>query len=82
MSKHNNSSTKRSPWTWVPTLYIAEGLPNVVVMAVAVVMYMQLGMSDSEIGLYTSWLGLPWVIKPFWSPFVDLYKTKRWLLSL
>ena len=71
-------STKRSPWTWVPTLYIAEGLPNVVVMAVAVVMYMQLGMSDSEIGLYTSWLGLPWVIKPFWSPFVDLYKTKRW----
>ena len=47
-------------------------------MAVAVVMYMQLGMSDSEIGLYTSWLGLPWVIKPFWSPFVDLYKTKRW----
>ena len=68
----------RNPWTWIPTLYIAEGLPNVIVMAVAVVMYMQLGMSDSEIGLYTSWLGLPWVIKPFWSPFVDLYKTKRW----
>lgn len=71
-------STHRSPWAWVPTLYIAEGLPNVIVMSVAVVMYMQLGMSDSEIGLYTSWLGLPWVIKPFWSPFVDLYKTKRW----
>ena len=71
-------STRRTPWAWVPTLYVAEGLPNVVVMAVAVVMYMQLGMSDSEIGLYTSWLGLPWVIKPLWSPFVDLYKTKRW----
>jgi PAT family beta-lactamase induction signal transducer AmpG len=43
-------------------------------------MYMQLGMTDTEIGLYTSWLGLPWVVKPLWSPFVDLYKTKRWWL--
>ncbi len=69
---------KRNPWAWIPTLYMAEGLPNVVVMTVAVVMYMQMGMSDTDIALYTSWLGLPWVIKPFWSPFVDLYKTKRW----
>ena len=69
---------KRNPWAWIPTLYIAEGLPNVVVMTVAVVMYMQLGMSDTDIALYTGWLGLPWVIKPLWSPFVDLYKTKRW----
>lgn len=68
----------KSPWTWIPTLYMAEGLPNVLVMTVAVVMYMQLGLTDTEIGLYTSWLGLPWVIKPFWSPFVDLCKTKRW----
>ena len=69
---------KRNPWAWIPTLYIAEGLPNVVVMTVAVVMYMQLGMSDTDIALYTGWLGLPWVIKPLWSPFVDLYRTKRW----
>ncbi|MBR6980867.1 MAG: MFS transporter [Prevotella sp.] len=69
---------KRSPWAWIPTLYFAEGLPNVVVMTVAVVMYMEMGMSDTEIALYTSWLGLPWVIKPLWSPFVDLFKTKRW----
>ncbi|MBQ3632357.1 MAG: MFS transporter [Prevotella sp.] len=69
---------QRNPWSWIPTLYIAEGLPNVIVMTVAVVMYMQLGLTDTEIGLYTSWLGLPWVIKPLWSPFVDLYKTKRW----
>jgi PAT family beta-lactamase induction signal transducer AmpG len=47
-------------------------------MTVAVVMYMQLGMSDTDIALYTGWLGLPWVVKPLWSPFVDLYKTKRW----
>ena len=69
---------KKSPWSWIPTLYIAEGLPNVVVMTVAVVMYMQLGMTDTDIALYTGWLGLPWVIKPLWSPFVDLYRTKRW----
>ena len=68
----------RSPWAWIPTLYFAEGLPNVIVMTVAVAMYMQLGMTDTDIALYTSWLGLPWVIKPFWSPFVDIYKTKRW----
>lgn len=72
---------QRNPWTWIPSLYIAEGLPNVIVITVAVAMYMQLGMTDSEIGLYTSWLGLPWVIKPFWSPFVDLYKTKRWWVT-
>lgn len=69
---------KRNPWAWVPTLYIAEGLPNVIVTSVAVVLYMQMGLSDTEIGLYTGWLGLPWIIKPLWSPFVDLYKTKRW----
>ena len=69
---------KKSPWAWIPTLYFAEGLPNVVVMTLAVVMYMEMGMSDTEIALYTAWLGLPWVIKPLWSPFVDLYKTKRW----
>ena len=68
----------RNPWSWIPTLYIAEGLPNVVVMTVAVVMYMQLGLTDTDIALYTGWLGLPWVIKPLWSPFVDLYRTKRW----
>ena len=72
------SPRMRSPWAWVPTLYFAEGLPNVLVTAVAVVVYLQMGMTDTEIGLYTAWLGLPWVIKPFWSPFVDLYKTKRW----
>jgi len=69
---------KRNPWSWIPTLYFAEGLPSVLVTFVAVTMYMQLGMSDGEIGLYTSWLSLPWILKFLWSPFVDLYKTKRW----
>ena len=74
--------TKRTPWAWIPTLYMAEGLPNVIVTSVAVVLYMQMGLTDTEIGLYTGWLGLPWIIKPLWSPFVDLYKTKRWWVLL
>jgi PAT family beta-lactamase induction signal transducer AmpG len=69
---------KRNPWSWVPTLYFAEGLPNVAVTVLSVVMYQQLGLSNAEITFYTSWLYLPWVIKPFWSPFIDLLKTKRW----
>lgn len=70
--------TKKSPWTWIPTLYFAEGLPNVVVTALSAVMFMQMGLSDMEVGLYTGALALPWVIKPLWSPFVDLLKSKRW----
>jgi len=41
-------------------------------------MYKQLGLGNAEITFYTSWLYLPWVIKPLWSPFVDIIKTKRW----
>jgi len=74
----NNHKTKSSPWTWIPTLYFAQGLPYVVAMTVAVIMYKRLGISNTDIALYTSWLYLPWVIKPFWSPFVDMIKTKRW----
>ena len=69
---------KTSPWAWIPTLYFAEGLPNVVVTALSIVMYMQMGLTDAEVGLYTGWLALPWVVKPLWSPFIDLLKTKRW----
>lgn len=75
---HTHSSRNRSPWGWVPTLYFAQGLPYVAVMTISVIMYKRLGISNTDIALYTSWLYLPWVIKPFWSPFVDLLKTKRW----
>ena len=69
---------KRTPWVWVPTLYFAEGLPYVAVMTISLIMYKRLGLSNTDITLYTSWLYLPWVIKPLWSPFIDLLKTKRW----
>ncbi len=68
----------KNPWSWIPTLYFAEGLPYVAVMTISVIMYKRLGISNTDIALYTGWLYLPWVIKPFWSPFVDLAKTKRW----
>lgn len=68
----------RSPWTWVPTLYFAEGLPYVAVMVMASIMYKLMGLGNDEITLYVAWLGIPWIIKPFWSPFIDIIKTKRW----
>lgn len=71
----------RNPWAWVPSLYIAEGIPYTMAMTVSVVLYKRLGISNTDIALYTSWLYLPWVIKPFWSPLVDLLRTKRhWIL--
>ncbi|MDK2840866.1 MAG: transporter, family, beta-lactamase induction signal transducer AmpG [Anaerophaga sp.] len=75
-------SKNRSPWSWVPTLYFAEGIPYVIVMTVSVIMYKRLGISNADIALYTSWLYLPWVIKPLWSPVVDLLKTKRWWIIM
>lgn len=81
MNKTEKTVKTRSPWAWIPTLYFAEGIPYVVAMTVAVIMYKRLGISNTDIALYTSWLYLPWVIKPFWSPFVDLIKTKRWWIT-
>ena len=73
-----NTSKKISPWAWIPSLYLAQGLPYVAVMTISVIMYKRMDISNTEIALYTSWLYLPWVIKPFWSPFVEILKTKRW----
>lgn len=69
---------KDSPWLWVPTLYFAEGLPYFIVNNISVLLFKEMGMSNGDLALYTSLLYLPWVIKPFWSPFVDIVRTKRW----
>ena len=69
---------RRNPWSWVPSLYFAEGLPYVIVITLSVVMYKQLGMGNADVAYYTGWFYLPWLIKPLWSPFVDLLRTKRW----
>lgn len=75
-------SKTRNPWAWVPTLYFAEGVPYVAVMTISVIIYKRLGLSNTDITLYTSWLYLPWVIKPLWSPFVDMLRTKRWWILM
>ena len=72
------SKLSKNPWSWIPTLYFAEGLPYVAVMTISLILYKQLGLTNGEITFYTSWLYLPWVIKPLWSPFVDIIRTKRW----
>ena len=78
----SDQSTKRH-WQWVPSLYYAEGLPYAFVMIVSTILYKNLGISNTDIALYTSWLYLPWVIKPLWSPLVDILKTKRfWIIIM
>jgi PAT family beta-lactamase induction signal transducer AmpG len=71
------------PWYWIPFLNFASGLPYAIIISVSVIMYKSLGINNEDIGIYTSLLYLPWVIKPLWSPFIDLYATKRkWFLAM
>ena len=80
---HDAPARTRQLWGWIPSLYLAEGLPYVVVMTVSVIMYKGFGLSNTDIALYTSWLYLPWVIKPLWSPVVDLLGTRRgWIWGM
>ncbi|WP_310377509.1 MFS transporter [Flavobacterium sp.] len=75
--------TDNQPWYWIPVLNFASGLPYAIIISVSVIMYKSLGISNEDIGIYTSLLYLPWVIKPLWSPFIDLYATKRkWFLAM
>ena len=74
---------KANRWTWIPSLYFAEGLPFVAAMTVSVIMYKRLDISNTELAFFTSWLYLPWVIKPLWSPIVDILRTRRfWIVAM
>ena len=74
---------KRHPLFWVPSLYLAMGIPNATVSIVSAIMYKNLGYSNETIALYTSQMYLPWVLKPIWAPFLEPYMTKRsWVLSM
>ena len=68
----------KSPWLWVPTLYFVEGLPYFIVNTISVIILKDLGMDNGRLALLTSLIGLPWLVKPLWSPFVDIFKSKRW----
>ena len=73
-----NSTKRISPWAWVPTLYFAQGIPYFIVNNISVLMFAKMGVPNGEMALFTSLLYLPWTIKPFWSPFIDIIKSKRW----
>lgn len=76
-------NTSKNPWLWVPSLYLTESVPYVIIITVSVIMYKSLGVSNADIGLYTSFLYLPWVIKPIWSPILELFgNKKKWFLSM
>ena len=66
------------PLAWVPSLYLAMGLPNVMVGVVAAILYKNLGVSNEDIALYTSQMYLPWVLKPLWAPLLESHRSKRW----
>ncbi|MBN3891794.1 MAG: MFS transporter [Nostoc sp. JL31] len=70
-----------SPWKFIPTLYFTSGIPYIIINTVSVIFYKKLGIDNTQIALWTSFLYLPWVIKMFWAPIVDIYSTKRkWIL--
>ncbi len=78
----SNRPFSRNPWSFLPTLYFAEGLPYVLINTVSVILYKRMGIDNAHIAFWTSWLYLPWVVKMFWGPFVDVYSTKRkWILA-
>ncbi len=72
----------KSASKWIPSLYLTEGIPYVIIINVSVLLYKRLGISNTDIAFWTSWIYLPWVIKPFWSPFVDILRTKRWWIIM
>ena len=73
-----NNIRNISPLVWVPTLYLAEGIPYFLVTSISITLFAQLGVPNSEMALFTSLIAFPWVVKPLWSPFVDVLRTKRW----
>ena len=78
LCQKSTAMKKTSPWAWVPSVNFAEGVPYVIVITLSVVMYKQFGMSNGDVAFYTGWFYLPWLIKPLWSPFVGMLKTRRW----
>ncbi len=77
-----NVRNTSKPYAWVPSLYLSESLPFSAVMLISVIMFKEYGLTDAQITLYTGWLGLPWVIKPLWSPIIDGMLTKRWWILM
>ncbi|HEV3198186.1 MAG TPA: hypothetical protein VGZ73_09770, partial [Bryobacteraceae bacterium] len=73
---------KPHPARWVPSLYFAEGVPFFAISLIAGILYKRMGMANDTIALYTSWLLLPWSLKPLWSPLLEMFKTKKFFVVL
>jgi PAT family beta-lactamase induction signal transducer AmpG len=79
--EHSKSTTSRSPWAWIPTLYLYQGIPYSIVMTTSALIYKTMGISVATLAFWTSLLYLPWAIKPLWSPYVEVVSTKRnWII--
>ena len=74
--------TSKSPITWVPSVYFAMGLPFVVLNIVSVLMFKGMGIRDGQITFWTSLIMMPWTLKFLWSPFLEMYKTKKFFVVL
>jgi hypothetical protein len=79
---NSDQPARAHPALWVPTLYFAEGLPFFAVSLLAGILYKRLGIANDVIALYTSWLLLPWSLKPLWSPLLEMFKTKKFFVIL
>src|SRR5579872_4670653 len=73
----SETNTSRHPLIWVPSLYFAQGLPFAVVAIMASIMYKKMGISNENITYWTSMLGVAWIVKPLWSPFLEMVSSKK-----
>src|SRR5579871_3300532 len=79
----SSGSKRRSPWLYVPSLYFQQGLPVILVQQFSALLFKRLGVDNGQIGLWTSLLAWPWIVKMLWGPLVDLRGSKRsWTLSM
>ena len=78
----DSHSRRTHPAAWVPTLYFAEGIPFFAISLIAGIVYKRLGLANDTIAFYTSWLLLPWSLKPLWSPLLEMFKTKKFFVVL
>lgn len=76
------NTLKNKPVFWIPTLYLAEGLPYTMVIFLSVFFFKLAGLSNTDATFYTSWMYLPWLYKPLWSPIVEMYKTSKFWISV
>ena len=84
MQQNKTASQRKTinPACWVPTAYFAMGLPFIAINLVSVFMFKDLGISDTQIAFWTSLIMMPWTLKFLWSPFLEMYRTKKFFVLI